>query len=565
MKKRTPDFLALILAILIGFGNVYNVFLNFLRTPLKTQYLGISNFYVPDYLNYLAEVGQGMRGFWQAVNLYTQEGTVSYWVISWPYLLVGHLSRLFFLRPQVGYWISVFFLTGAIVFGAYLFLKVVLAAMGKGYLLFPILIVYLLATPFFLIRPDYPRVQIWRVTWYYQADFFERTSTILHHLVANLGIMALFLASFYFFELLNEKKYTFRSFLSWLGITFLLILVMSITPIKLTYLLPAFGITLFYSLFFYRFFNLKAILFYGTSFLGLLLTLFLFGLYFQKNVSAMSYPEIVAWEKSMMQWPSLKVFFITSGLVLVLAIPGLLVLIKEIFKTKIHPSIILGILASIFSYALFFTRFSLIFNNHNSRLLFPDAYLFMAAVIFLALDRLKMEYSKKKIIVLLVTMGIICVSLPSFYIALRDRSYSNPDFKEEYFKYLPEEIIEGFKFLGSQSPKNSLVLLSMVSGLRMILPIYAQARVYAARELVTINFPTKVKNCNDFFSNVMGNREKIKFLQKEKIDYIVFTLYDLGGLDKKYLDNPYFISKDLPVKLIFSNSMMVIYKVLRSG
>jgi len=564
MKKRIPDLIALLLAILVGFGNVYNVVINFLKTPPGTQYLGTGNFHLPDYFYYLVFVEEGLRGYWQVLNLYTQEGTVVYWVIHWPYLLIGHLSRLFSLSAPAGYWISVFLLSTAIVFCAYIFLKLVFKAIGKSYLVFPVLIVYILASPFSLIGQNPFRIEIMRVTWYYQADFFSRISTIPHHLLSGLGVMIFLIASFYFFELLKlkEKRYVFRSFLSWLVIAFLLLLVMSTTPIPPTFILPAFGVTLIYSFFFYRFFKPKGILFYGISFLGLALILFLFGLYFQQNIAAIYNDEVGIAETGDMQWPSLKLFFLSSGLVFVLAIPSLLIVFRNAIKTLIHPSIIMGILASVLSYALFFTRLSILFKAHNSRFLFPDAYLFMATVIFLALDKLKTKSWKRKVVIWLVTILIICFSLPSIYTVLKIRSHDRISFLEEYNDYLPNEIIDGFKFLEDQPFKNPLVLMTTVSGLRMILPIYTQARVYASNLLHTIDFPRKSKNCNDFFTNAMSNQQKINFLRQEKINYLIFTVFDLGNMDKKYLHDPYFISEDLPVELIFSNSKIVIYKVL---
>jgi len=96
----------------------------------------------------------------------------------------------------------------------------------------------------------------------------------------------------------------------------------------------------------------------------------------------------------------------------------------------------------------------------------------------------------------------------------------------------------------------------------MLVPIYAQVHVYTARELVTVDFTPKAIKGNNFFTNVMSIQEKINFLRQEKINFLVYSIYDLAGMDKKYLQQPFWLFKDLPLKLIFANSKIVIYKVL---
>jgi len=429
-------------------------------------------------------------------------------------------------------------------------------------LLLPIFLVYLVASPFFVLQKNPLRLEFWRLTWYYQTDFFERESVLPHHLVSNLGVIFFFLSSVAFFESLRKKQFLRPAMLAAVCLSLSLGLVMSVNPIKLTYLLPALGVTFIYGLFFYRFFNLKKVLIYAILLAALVSFLFLFGLYFQKNVAVTYYPEVVAWEKSAMQWPDLGHFLLASGVVLVLAVPALLILLRDILKVALHPSILLGILASIFSYILFYTPFSLMFNNHNSRLLFPDAYLFMAIMIFLALDKVKKEFWQKKTLVWLLTVLLVYFSLPSVYLALNHRSLENADFKQDYFKYLPNEIGEGLQYLDSQAVDRPLVLTTTIAGMGMLVPIYAQVHVYTARELVTVDFTPKAIKGNNFFTNVMSIQEKINFLRQEKINFLVYSIYDLAGMDKKYLQQPFWLFKDLPLKLIFANSKIVIYKVL---
>ncbi|OQA93219.1 MAG: hypothetical protein BWY24_00623 [Microgenomates group bacterium ADurb.Bin219] len=570
MKRRTSDLLALLLAILVGFGNVYNVIVDFLRTPSGTQYLGTGRLYPPDYIGYLTFIAQGLRGNWQIFNLLSQEKTTGFWVIDWPYLLIGHLCRLFSLPVYAGYWLSVFFLTTAIVFCAYLFLRLVFEKIGKSYLVFPVLLAYIFAGPFPHIGRNPLRViDVWSLTWYYRADFFDRISIIPHHLVANLGVLLFLIFSLSFFESLKKAKYDWFSFRSLLYLTVSLLLIMSISPIKLIYLLPSLGIAFIYGIFYFKLVSLRKVLVGSASLMFLVPVLFLFGLYFQKNVAVTFTPVKIAWEKSMMQWPpTAEIFFITSGPLSVLVIPAFLLIIMDIIKTKIHPGIFLGFLISLLSYALFFTKISLLFNNHNSRLLFPDAYLFMAMVIFLALDKLMAGFKKKGRVVWLIAILLVSFSLPSFVVVLKDKLSEPMGFEgaAHLVKYLPDEIVAGMQFLGARDSTNPLVLTTTSSGLNIILPVYAQARIYASWGLGTIDFPQKLKNSSDFFSNTLSDQQKINFLRREKINYLIFTIYDLPpGVDRmeiKYLNELYFISPGLPLELIFSNAKMVIYKVI---
>jgi len=565
MKKRLPDLLALFLAILAGFGNVSSIVFNYLKTPSGTQYLGTNSFYPPDYLFYLSYLVRGLKGHWQIFNPLSEDGKIGFWVIHWPYIIIGQLSRLFSLSAPAGYWVGVFLLTCLIVFSAYIFLKLVFSAIDKNYLVFPTLFVYLFAGPFLKVQQNPFKFEVWRINWYYQADFFERISTIPHHLVSNWGVMIFFICSLTFFNSLKKENFLRSSFLAFFELAGSLLLVMSINPLKLTYLLPALGISFLYGIFANKRIRFASILVHSFLLIFLGLILFLFGLYFQKNVALYNlFAEIAAWEKSISRWPDLKNFILGSGPVFVLAISGLLIIGKQIVKFSLPPSIIMGISASILSYALFFTRLASLLGTHNARFLFPDAYLFMAIVIFLAIDSLIKGKSFKRTAIFLVTILIICFSAPTVYFVLKARSSDHRDFEhaKSVYKYLPDEIVEGFQFLDRRSSDHPLVLTTTVSGMGMLVPVFTEARVYAYRSLSTIDFPRKAKNCNDFFTGVMSGWQKINFLRQEKIDYLVISIYDFGSPEVNNLRHPYFISKDLPLELIFINSQLAIYKVI---
>ncbi|HNP89599.1 MAG TPA: hypothetical protein PKI75_03185, partial [Candidatus Woesebacteria bacterium] len=171
-------------------------------------------------------------------------------------------------------------------------------------------------------------------------------------------------------------------------------------------------------------------------------------------------------------------------------------------------------------------------------------------------------------VVWLIAILLVSFSLPSFVVVLKDKLSEPMGFEgaAHLVKYLPDEIVAGMQFLGARDSTNPLVLTTTSSGLNIILPVYAQARIYASWGLGTIDFPQKLKNSSDFFSNTLSDQQKINFLRREKINYLIFTIYDLPpGVDRmeiKYLNELYFISPGLPLELIFSNAKMVIYKVI---
>ncbi|MGB9911614.1 MAG: hypothetical protein ACPLKP_03395 [Microgenomates group bacterium] len=554
MKKLIVVYL---ISFLIAFLNIFQVVWYEAKTPYNTQYLAPDGHYPIDYFAYLISIAQGFRGKWQLVNLLTSENTPSYWVISWPYLLIGHFSRIFGLLPQFGYWIAVFGLTFLIIFITYFLIKITLAK--NKFLVFPVFLIYIFAGPFWQINNLNPlKIDFFPLTWYYKTLIFSRLSAIPHHLFANLLILLFFLFSYYFFENFLKKIHSRKNFFYFLAITFVLVLIFSLTPIKITYLFFTFILTFIYCFFLhyrhkisFRLFFFK-ILFYLIP-LGLLLLFF--GLYFQKNSQGAFLPELKTFEKEEMEFPSLKNFLLGSGPLLILGIIAFWLLIFTGFN-QISPFLFLGLTATFLSYLLFYTPFSAFFNNHNSRLLFGESYLFFSITLGLSLEKiaLKLKLNPKKLIIFFLLFFTL-FSLPAWYAYLPTRLETDPFFEKNY-RYLPLEIIEGLTYLNTKS-NSQTIILTPPNFLGLILPVFVEGRVFCGSPSGTHQYYPKALMAANFYGEKTSIEEKIKFLKENKIKYVIYVSPDLDP------NLPDYISKNfskLNLKLIFSNSKIKIFE-----
>lgn len=559
MKKNKPPIVLAFVCLIFAFLNILHVLTSSLKTPEGTIYLA-SGLFAADYWGYLSLIAQGYRGNWRLDNLFTSELTKSYRMINWPYLLIGHLSRILKITLQEGYWSAVFVLTAVLVFFAYRLIVRILRE--KNYLVWPTFLIYLFSGPFWWIKSLTPlAVNYDEVNWYYRTVFFDRISVIVHHLLANLLVIWLFtiLEEFFSSVVSKEKGRIVRIFGK---IVFLILVIMSLTPIKLTYLSLAFAVGFF--LIFVQNKGLrvpKIFGFYSILLFILSLVLFVFGLYMRQDLSGLYFPELKDWERNALEFPPLKQFLSASGPVFLLGIAGFLYLILS--KVKLPAVFLAGMTATALSYSLFYTKFSQLFDNHNSRLLFPESYLFLSLSLVLALDFCLVKRKKNSNqLIWLPTVFLILFGLVCWPKAFSDREWPNPNKGfPEYFQYLPEEIADGLAFIEKQPGENKIVLLTPDPGLANLVPIFSQAKVFVARALGTINFVERFVQAKVFYFGGEPLKNKINFLKKEKISHIIWTIYDVPEKDiGKFVQPPFFVS-GMPLELVFANSEIRIYAV----
>jgi len=520
MKKRSglEECLVVFLILFFAFLNIFHILPPLFRISPRISYLAIGH-YGYDYLSYLALIKQGLAGNWLAVNQFTGEKMPAYWVVVWPYLLAGQVGRLFSFSAPLVYWLFVFLLTAAILLAAYFLISCV--CREKKFLVLPVFLTFIFASPFFKIKTFNPFLpEIYRLTWYSEATFLNRLSVIPHHLLAIFLTLLLFLTSFSFWQEFFQKKSSGKKiWLEFLLIVFLFVLIMTLWPVRVVYLFPAFIFSFGWGFFVNQqrdkrklFTALAMVLFSALILLGS-------GFYFRQNISRVYSSEIVSFEKGQMEFPSLVRFLLAVGPVFIFGWLAVIFLILK--KSRLPLALVFGLLASLFSYFLFFTPVSLLFNNHNSRFIFSEAYLFLSLTLFFALEKIL----SKKIKAFWLLMVILAVfSLPSFFQVLRERSKSLES-ASPLHQYLDKEILAGFHFL-DRLPEEKVVLTSPTSDFGAVLPAFAKTKVFLGYWPATVNYQQKLSQAQNFYAGKMNKKEQEDFLTQNGINYIVFTAYD---------------------------------------
>lgn len=143
--------------------------------------------------------------------------------------------------------------------------------------------------------------------------------------------------------------------------------------------------------------------------------------------------------------------------------------------------------------------------------------------------------NQKNILILL----IILVPISSFYITykrLDETSKNNP------WIYLSKEENEALNFL-NENGKNAGVLSGYTLG--NMLPAKTDSRVYFGHLLQTPNSQEKINNLIRFYSNTFSEGEAKKFLENEKINYIIW------GKEEQNITYTYSMSKEKQLKYKF--------------
>jgi len=547
MKKGSGfgEYLAVFLALVFAFLNIFHILPPLFKIPPGISYLAIGH-YGYDYLGYLALIKQGLAGDFLAVNQFAGEKMPGYWVIAWPYLLAGQVGRLFSFSAPLVYWLSVFLLTGAILLAVYFLISFV--CREKKFLVFPVFLSFIFASPFFKIKNLKPFLpEIYRLTWYSEATFLDRLSVIPHHLLAIFLTLGLFLASVFFWqEFFQKKPLNLKIWLKFFPIVFLFVLIMTLWPIRIVYLFPAFIFSFAWGFFAYRLKDKQKLLTGSGMVLFLAFVLLGSGLYFKQNVAAVYSPELVSWEKSQMEFPSLGCFFLATGPVFIFGWLGLIFLILK--KVNLPLVLFFGLLASFLSYFLFFTPVSLFFNNHNSRFIFSEAYLFLSLTLFFALEKILPKKNFRLLWLFVVLLAIF--SFPSFFQVLRVRIKSLESVSPIHF-FLDKEILAGFQFL-DRLPGEKIVLTPPSSDFGVVLPAFTKAKVFLGYWPATTNYQQKLSQAQDFYNGKMSNSQQKEFLTKNGINYIILTAYDFS-------EKPLFLSSNSDFSLIFSNPKIQIF------
>ncbi|MBI4066375.1 hypothetical protein HY411_01520, partial [Candidatus Gottesmanbacteria bacterium] len=459
---------------------------NFLTGVRSTKtgevYLGTTH-YFEDYFLYLSQFFQGARGQgWLTANRYTSEQTPAS-ILFWPNVLLGKLGGMFGLSPMVSYNLSIIILTFITVITIYRLQRRIFP--GEP---FRALVAFL-----FSVSATSAMNHIWvdgRSLWYpFQLwktpNFaFDRLGAVPHQLVQTLLFLLLIDAWFFF-----RSKRLPAVLLS----TFLLVLITSLNPVmSALFLVAAWGAALV---------QREKRVIVGLLILSATFTLATF--YYLTLTNQQPHIQSKLWEAGQQITTTPLFMLLSIGPISLLGTIGAVTLIKRARPIELFSIVLLAT-----GYALYFSPIPKIIGISNSRVLFPAMYASWGILGVLGLETLAILFHKyvSQIKVSLLTVFLSClyliVSLPTLKWELAQKLLVKPEERVPLL-YLPNDVYEGFSYLGRQGSFDDVVLANPVSHMDAMVPALTVHTGYTGHPFATIASDKKRTEASRFFQRQM--------------------------------------------------------------
>lgn len=547
IKNKNQFIVILTIALIVGVISIFHVLIGYAKTSPGSVYLWTGHYYL-DYFVYLQAVAQGMWGHWLVNNPFATDDPTKTLLVWGPYILLGKIASLLHLSAIAAYWLSVFFLSIAIVFATYILISKLLPResflIKTGALLFS-----LLATPFVLVTKASDGINISPYDfWYAPSTILRRFESVPHHLLGNLLVLILLILAANIFENISGFKPS-QIIKRAILISIIFIFALSFYPYNIATLFLALGCCggiYFLSAIRKKLKNSIVKLFIFFAILGFLVIPFALIIKYSSTQSGVI-ERIGKKDLLLSSIPGLSLIVLSLGPLLTLSLLG----IKD-FLNKFSYSKLLMIFFIVLSYLFSFTKLSSLFNNFNLRFQTPVIYLFLGVLGILGVRKVASISSKFKNkfavgLFSLLILYFVIISGYSFKSMLNDTNIFSP------ITYLPEGIINGFKKL-EKLPKKGNVLVTPSQILGAVLPIYTDKKTYVARPDFTPNYIEKNIMTSNFYIGAMTNDQALKFLKKNNIAFVVLT--SIEGYDSAPLYHYPFL------KGVYKNENIIIFQVV---
>lgn len=531
----------LTLAVLVSTINIFRVIIGAAYTPSNYVYLAVGH-YFQDYFEYLQQIAQGGFGHWLVENQFTI-GDPTKTLIGWgQYLFYGKIGSLFNFSAVTIYWLTIFIL------GFFLFIlifKLIEAIFVQESFVFRmlVLVIVLTAVPFIYINSN------GQITpydfWYAPMSFFHRFGGVPHHLLTSIISISLLLLLARLLQF-NISNYSRRNILELVLTLALFVIMITFAPFQIINILSSLVLTTM--IIFIR--NINNFSSFGKIFklfyvpLVIIIILVPIGLIINMvHKNTMVFAGTSAWEITQIYHPSLKLIILTTGPILLLVPFGIRAYLKQASYVRL-----LFLFFIMFSYLYFFTNISLIFRTFNMRFLTPLAYLLFGSLSLLAVKSIIHRFKQKGNS---LVYGVFIVFI-MYFIPVNIMIYNSIS-KLDQLSYIPQNIIDGMKFLNTQ--KGNGVLTSPGKALGLIVPVYADKNMYLGRMMFTPDFETKISISDRFYKADMDQKEARQFLIDNQINFVLLTSIE-STYNYQILENYSFL------KNIYKNNDMRIYKFM---
>lgn len=516
-------------ALIISIINVIHIIIGYAQTAPGLKYFAIGNYYL-DYFVYLQVIAQGMRGHYLVDNPFATDDPTRTFLVWWPYLIIGKIANFFHLSAIAGFWMSMIIFSLLFIILAYIVISKILRGESLIVRILTLLAAFF-ATPFIqknLLPYDY---------WYSTSNLFKRLETVPHHLLGSVLVLAAILIGSSMLEKIKQSDYK-NIIKSSFTIGAIVVVIMTFYPYNAINFIIALLITGIFIT------KPRPLLFF---FIFILIVLPA-GLAI-KYLSQMSGTIVRTSQADLkyVYYPSVSLIFMTTGPILVLAILGL----KDFFKRMTYLKTILLIFV-ITSHVFAFSKLSLYFGNFNLRFISPISYILYGILAIFGIKKIA-GYCRRYKKYFFAGLIIIIMSYFFWYTRIYFQFYMTDGNQFPYIAYLPQGVVKGYEFLNTYSDKKA-VLTSPSQFLGTVLPIFANRKVFIARQAFTPDYEKKAAIANQFYFGKMEQNEALNFLQKNNIGYVVLTSIE-GYSVEPLLKYPF-------LQEVYKNKDIVIFKTL---
>lgn len=493
--------------------------------------------YYPDYFAYVQVVSQGIRGRLLIENPYATNDYSQTFLAYFPDLLLGRIGGILRLPPIATYWLGVAIFSFILSVLIFLVLRSILSSEPFYFQICTFLLV--------LFSSSFYRLYEGKIApfdaWYFPDNFFRRFGGVTRHLLDQIIALLVILLLLSILEKIKNLSFQ-KIFRQGLGLGLLLgfLVTFSYLSLNLAGAIFLLGIYLLYRPILNQ--KGKSIRKYLALFLPIFLLIFASGLlvkYFSPHFGALVRAR--EWDVAQQIRFSPLFFLKLLGPIVLLAPLGFFDFFSRLTPIKI-------LIFSLFAVSLVFFLLPVapVLETTNMRFLTPLMYLFLGSSAGLGLRRLVTFKGRfKKGLFILGTILLLVAFLPA------NLFFFKQNLAEVSLNLYPEGFFPALSFLDLQ-PGQAAVLTGPKSDLGVVLPIFADKKVYLGRHFFTPDFEAKKVLAGRFYSGEMNNVEGKDFLLKNKIFFVLWTSWD-GDI------NPLF-KYDFLIP-VFKNDAAIVFKM----
>lgn len=546
MKKYFVFIFVFLILFLSYIPNLYEASIANLLPPDRTMIQG-EHIYTYDYNTYLSKIRQGMGGHLTTVDKYDNHPQEKGVFLQMFYLLSGKVAGIFNFSPPFTYQLlrivtAIFWMTIIIVLNTYFLKKLSLINLG--------VVFSLLAASF----PVFYRFQNqWWVGsymgWWQELDILKRISFIPHDTLNYIFISV-------FTILLSQRGKSEKYFVI---LCFLLFFSVFIQPSAAILFMISWCLYHFISTIWSMSFKKDAVFKIIKQTVIIFVVILIPLLYIKTVTNIYPWKSLIDFDVNNRLVFNIKDYILALGPIFFIGVAGgILVLIKKNQRLLGLVTWIIGVSIAIILFKFFPYQSELRFVQTANHI--PLAILSVYFIKYL------LSRSKNKIIrysIYIVTVLIIFLGLVQTYFSLKAQAQFINQRTVATLPLIPyppqvmyphNDFYNGLKWLENKTNHQTVVLSKITAG--NYIPAYSGNFVYLGHIAETPDYNKRTEKVNEFFSGSLSDKQALKFLKTENINYVFF-----GPQEKENSQKDIGIYKFLAP--VYKTELVTIYKFVK--